>query len=144
VRNPLTFHSYLGIARQSNACGRAVGFYMGPALVSAASDLPTLLYVEVAMAVAVLLGFLVYFPEGPKHAPTRSAQLLAATAEVEQSHSIGTICREAWKLCQLKSRVFLLVLSFGLQVRPNTHSKAERPCVAESNCRYLCCPHAHD
>ena len=36
-----------GIARQSNSCGRAVGFFLGPAIVKIASDLPTLLYVEI-------------------------------------------------------------------------------------------------
>ena len=106
-----------GIARQSNACGRAVGFFIGPALVTTPTALPRLLYVEIAFAAATLLGYLAYFPEGPVKAPTRSAALMAANSEADTAdHSLGLLVKQAVRLCLLESRVFLLVLSFGLQM----------------------------
>jgi len=67
------------IARQSNSAGRAVGFFLAPALVSTKADLPRFLYVELGVALLPLLCALAYFPAGPRRPPTRSAASLSST-----------------------------------------------------------------
>ena len=67
------------IANTASAAGRAVGFFLGPALVSTAADIPTLLAVECALAVLPLIAVLLYFPVRPLDPPSR-----AAAAEFER------------------------------------------------------------
>lgn len=62
-----------GVANASNAAGRAIGFFLGPALAATAGQLPRLLLVELALAVLPLLGVLLYFPSQPAAPPSVSA-----------------------------------------------------------------------
>ena len=68
-----------GIARVSNSAGRAVGFFLAPALVAdgAGGDMPRFLFVEMVVALVPLLCAAAYFPDKPRSPPSRSAQQAA-------------------------------------------------------------------
>jgi hypothetical protein len=65
------------LANTSNALGRAVGFFLGPLLVRAAGDLPTLLYVTAACAAAPCAAAWAYLPAVPAEPPSGAAALEA-------------------------------------------------------------------
>lgn len=69
-----TRNSATAIANVSNALGRAVGFFLGPALVATSGDLPTLLYVCVACAAVPCVASLVFLPPFPSTPPSRAAK----------------------------------------------------------------------
>ena len=62
----------------SNALGRAIGFFLGPALVHTSTDLPRLLYVNVAFAALPCLAAWVYLPPFPAAPPSSAAAVEAA------------------------------------------------------------------
>ena len=61
------------VGNVANAVGRGVGFFLGPALVSASGDLPTLLLVELGLAVLPLVCALAYYPALPEEPPSPAA-----------------------------------------------------------------------
>jgi hypothetical protein len=61
------------IGNVANAVGRGVGFFLGPAIVASADDLPTLLFLEVGLAALPLLAVLAYYPAAPAEPPSRAA-----------------------------------------------------------------------
>ena len=63
------------LANTANALGRAIGFFLGPLLVSSAGDLPTLLYVTVLAAALPCAAAWAYLPDVPSRPPS------AATAK---------------------------------------------------------------
>jgi hypothetical protein len=69
-----TRNSATALANVSNALGRAVGFFLGPALVPTSGDLPKLLYVCVACAAVPCLASLVFLPPFPSTPPSRAAK----------------------------------------------------------------------
>eukprot|EP00937_MAST-01D_sp_MAST-1D-sp2_P004009 g4009.t1 len=64
------------IAVTSNAVGTTVGFLLGPGIVKTAGDLPTLLFVELAMGAVPFVCALVYLPKRPRHFPSAAAEAL--------------------------------------------------------------------
>lgn len=62
------------IGNVANAAGRAVGFFLGPALVHSAGDLPTLLLLEVGLAMTPLLVAFWIVPDLPELPPSRAAE----------------------------------------------------------------------
>jgi CP family cyanate transporter-like MFS transporter len=74
-RNAIT-----AVANVANAAGRAVGFWLGPALVARAGDVPTLLLVEAALAGGAAAAALLYCPAAPAVPPSRAAAAEAARA----------------------------------------------------------------
>jgi hypothetical protein len=62
------------IGNVANAAGRAVGFFLGPALVHSANDVPTLLLLEVGLAMLPLLISFWVLPDLPDIAPSRAAE----------------------------------------------------------------------
>jgi hypothetical protein len=121
-------------ARQSNAGGRAIGFFLGPALVKHAKDLPRLLYIEVVLAAVPLLAALIYFPAAPKVPPSESAKFLYQNEQEDGAQtkkdamlgrdgngsaggtSAANILRDCKDLLLQPSRLGLLVLAFGVQM----------------------------
>eukprot|EP01116_Phalansterium_solitarium_P022571 TRINITY_DN7504_c0_g1_i1.p1 TRINITY_DN7504_c0_g1~~TRINITY_DN7504_c0_g1_i1.p1 ORF type:complete len:442 (-),score=110.31 TRINITY_DN7504_c0_g1_i1:289-1614(-) len=119
------------IARVSNAGGRAVGFFLGPAIVHAASDVPKLLYAEIAMSAVLVACALASPPSGPRVPPSRSASAFLKsserTADVETKAlstsgprsfalSIASMLRDYWSLLCQPTRFAALVVAFGLQM----------------------------
>lgn len=98
------------IAVTSNACGTTVGFLLGPALVSAASDFPKLLYVEVVLAAIPFFCCVLHYPAKPADAPSAAAAavvLAAANAENEDSEdSVKTLTFWEGLLVASKNRYF--------------------------------------
>ena len=71
-------NSATALANVSNALGRAVGFFLGPALVRSANDLPTLLYVCLACAAVPGMAAWAYLPVHPALPPSPAAAAEAA------------------------------------------------------------------
>ena len=69
-----------GLARAGNAGGRAIGFLLGPAMVSSAVDMPLFLYVHVFAASILIISAIAYYPPAPPSPPSRSAQVFGAGA----------------------------------------------------------------
>lgn len=69
------------IGNVANAVGRGVGFFLGPAIAKSAGDMPTLLYLEIGLAVLPLIALLLYLPSVPTTPPSSAA--LAQTHEWE-------------------------------------------------------------
>lgn len=63
------------VANSSNALGRAIGFFLGPAMVHAAGDLNHLLLLEIGLAALPLICVVVYYPSMPPAAPSAAAAL---------------------------------------------------------------------
>jgi len=111
------------IARQSNACGRALGYFLSPLLVQHSADLPRVLYVEAGAAVFILLCFLAYFPARPSVPPSRSAKMLAeraahdeADAEAGEADPVGQgLLKDVLALLSDRDSL-LVILAFGLQM----------------------------
>jgi hypothetical protein len=61
------------IANVANAVGRAVGFFLGPALVHSASDMPTLLLLEVGLAILPVVAAFTCLAPFPVVPPSRAA-----------------------------------------------------------------------
>jgi hypothetical protein len=82
------------MANVANALGRAVGFFLGPALVSRGADLPTLLFVEVGLLALPLVGALAFCPAAPRVPPSAAAAaeaaLWAAKGGAQRGRDIGT------------------------------------------------------
>jgi hypothetical protein len=57
------------IGRSSNAAGRCVGYFIGPAV--GGNRLDNLLWLELGLAAVILVAVLAYFPAAPRVAPTR-------------------------------------------------------------------------
>ena len=66
------------LANVANAGGRAVGFLLGPALVHAAGDVPTLLLLELGLSVLPALVALAFCPSFPAQPPSEAAAAEAA------------------------------------------------------------------
>lgn len=62
------------IASTMNIFGCCIGFLLGPLIVSTASDVPKLLYVDFAMTLVPALCILIYFPEAPSRLPTEASR----------------------------------------------------------------------
>jgi hypothetical protein len=85
------------VGNVASALGRGVGFFLGPALVGAASDLPTLLAVEIGLAALPFIAVWAYYPAAPPVPPSRAAEdaaarmeeRLAAAAEEEEGKGGG-------------------------------------------------------
>ena len=71
-------NSATAVANVANALGRAIGFFLGPALVHSASDLPSLLYVCLACAAVPALAAALYLPPAPPQPPSPAAAAEAA------------------------------------------------------------------
>ena len=71
-------NSATAIANVSNALGRAVGFFLGPALVHGAGDVKTLLLVCVGCAALPCLAALAFLPALPQQPPSAAAEREAA------------------------------------------------------------------
>eukprot|EP00051_Salpingoeca_urceolata_P017692 m.243675 g.243675 ORF g.243675 m.243675 type:complete len:512 (+) comp19024_c1_seq3:79-1614(+) len=71
---PRERNTVTAVANASNAVGRAIGFFLGPALVKHASQLPVLLALEIGLAVLPALAVTVYLPARPAVAPSASAR----------------------------------------------------------------------
>ncbi len=71
------------VANVASALGRAIGFFLGPALVSTASDLPTLLLLEIGLAGLPFLAVLIYYPVAPSTPPSRAAEEEAQAMELK-------------------------------------------------------------
>jgi len=61
------------IANVSNALGRAIGFFLGPALVSSGADIPLLMLIEVAIVGVPALAALLFCPPYPTVPPSPAA-----------------------------------------------------------------------
>ena len=61
------------IGNVSNAVGRGVGFFLGPALVSVAGDLPRLLLLEVGLAALPFVACMLLYPALPAVPPSPAA-----------------------------------------------------------------------
>lgn len=79
------------IANAANAMGRAIGFYLGPAIVKSEGDMITLLLVEVGMAVVPFLCAVVHFPKHPVIAPSPSAALARHRASLAAEPDLVTL-----------------------------------------------------
>jgi hypothetical protein len=66
------------VANTANALGRAVGFFLGPALVATAGDVPTLLYVTLACAAVPAVAAAAHLPLAPPQPPSAAAAAEAA------------------------------------------------------------------
>lgn len=69
------------VANVANALGRAVGFFLGPAVVASTTDLPTLLLLEVALAGLPLVATLIYYPAVPANPPSAAAAQVISTLQ---------------------------------------------------------------
>ena len=74
-------------ANVANAAGRAVGFWLAPAIVKAADDVPKLLLLEFALALVPALISLAYCPASPAVPPSRAAVAAANAASVASKRS---------------------------------------------------------
>lgn len=63
------------VANVANALGRAVGFFLGPALVHHADDMLTLLWLEVGVTALPLICAIIHMPNEPPEPPTKVAAL---------------------------------------------------------------------
>jgi MFS family permease len=72
------------VANVASALGRAIGFFLGPALVSQPSDLATLLLVEAGLAALPVVATLIYYPAAPAVPPSRAAADEAAAMEAKE------------------------------------------------------------
>lgn len=61
------------IANSASALGRAIGFFLGPALVTSADDVSVLLGVTLALAAIPVVCVLAYYPAAPLQAPSDAA-----------------------------------------------------------------------
>ena len=66
------------VANTANALGRAVGFFLGPALVARGSDVPTLLYATLACAAVPAAAAFAHLPLAPPQPPSAAAAAEAA------------------------------------------------------------------
>lgn len=64
------------VANVASALGRAIGFFLGPAIVHHANDLKMLLLIEVGLAAVSLVAVWVYYPLQPLHPPSTAAATL--------------------------------------------------------------------
>ena len=113
-RNAIT-----AVANVANAAGRAVGFWLGPALVLRAGDVPTLLLVELALSGVAALAALLYCPAAPSVPPSRAAavELERAAARAGGGGEWVGLVRSAWADVRAAVRapgVSLIVASGGL------------------------------
>ncbi len=68
-----------GVARTSNAAGRGVAYFLGPAVVAGkVANVTRLLVVEALMAAVLALAVSMYFPSGPSAPPSETSRLLMA------------------------------------------------------------------
>jgi hypothetical protein len=72
-------------ANVANAAGRAVGFWLGPAVASAAGDVPKLLVLEIFLAAVPAVAALLYCPAEPVMPPSRAAARAAGLTETKNS-----------------------------------------------------------
>ena len=122
------------VGRVSNAGGRSIGYFIGPALAHS-GKLDSLMYVELGTAAAIFVAVVAYFPATPRYPPTRSADALRASTlakgpatkatnesqrqveRIEQDSNNGRrICRELGTVVCSKSRTILLLVGFGVQM----------------------------
>jgi MFS family permease len=79
-----TRNTATAVANVANALGRAVGFFLGPAIVSSASDLPTLLYLEIGLAALPFVATSLYLPAAPAVPPSQAAAEEARVMEQKE------------------------------------------------------------
>lgn len=79
------------IAIISNNLGSAIGFILGPLVVSTGNDIPTLLYIHLGIAGLALLCTLIYLPIEPPTPPSHTA----AVKHEEEEHMEEELEREA-------------------------------------------------
>lgn len=128
------------VGRVSNAGGRSIGYFIGPALAHS-GKLDSLMYVELGTAAAIFVAVAAYFPAAPRYPPTRSADALrastlskgpmakatAATNNESPGHQVERnetgrrnngrrICQELGTVVCSKSRTILLLVGFGVQM----------------------------
>lgn len=72
-------------ANVANAAGRAVGFWLGPAIASVESDVPKLLVLEIFLAAVPAVAALIYCPVGPSTPPSRAASRAAGLTAAQDS-----------------------------------------------------------
>ena len=96
----------VAIAWLAQPVGLALGFLVGPSVVSEASDLPALLWAEAGIGVGLFVLVLVTFPATPAHAPSRSAQ-------VERSSMTWAKIRETVRLV-MRPSYLALVCAWGI------------------------------
>ena len=97
------------VAWLAQPVGLSLGFVLGPAIVdmtNVEAGLPTLLWVEAGLGIALSLLVLFTFPNAPKHAPSRSAQVTKQGMSWAQA-------RETLRLCTRPSYV-TLTLAWGI------------------------------
>ena len=88
-------NSACAVANVASAVGRGVGFFLGPALVHAADDVPTLLLLELALAVLPLVAVAWHSPAAPARPPSRAAaaEARALAAKVKAAAGAGGLAR---------------------------------------------------
>eukprot|EP00040_Diaphanoeca_grandis_P013427 m.67874 g.67874 ORF g.67874 m.67874 type:complete len:492 (+) comp23882_c0_seq2:60-1535(+) len=102
------------VANVASALGRAIGFYLGPKIVHQASDVPTLLLIELGLAAVPLIAIFLYCPNAPKCPPSRAAALIKSNSRDDPSDSPNQV--KEFKNAFSKPNFVLLVLAGGLNM----------------------------
>lgn len=97
------------IANVANALGRAVGFFLGPGIVHAANDLPTLLVIEIGLSALPFLCVLVYYPALPSVLPSRGAKEELHRIVDRQGSSLKMMWVEIRSLLRNRNYLFVAV-----------------------------------
>ena len=101
------------IANVANALGRGVGFFLGPAMVSKADDLPKLLLVEIFFALLPLLCVATFYPSLPPTPPSRAANDELQQLSTEESLSISFRNTYSEAIAALRKPAFAVVVAAG-------------------------------
>ena len=99
------------IAYTANSLGTPVGFLMGPHTVHAASDFPTYLYIEMAMAAVPVIGGIIYYRDHPKILPSPAAVI--QLEQLEKPAGSFNFFKGIWLALQSPSFI-MIVLSGGI------------------------------
>ena len=75
------------ISAVANTFGNCIAFLLGPLLVTKASDIPKLLYVDLALATIPTICILFYFPYAPSKVPTVAAKNALLSIPVKDQKS---------------------------------------------------------
>eukprot|EP00039_Didymoeca_costata_P022489 m.346798 g.346798 ORF g.346798 m.346798 type:complete len:453 (+) comp30398_c0_seq1:59-1417(+) len=105
-------------ANVASAAGRAIGFFIGPAMVSSAADMPLFLIVEIVIAAIPVVCIFAYYPSEPKLPPSKAAAELRHKYSC-QSHGLINSIKMAFEGAgtMLSSFSFvILILSGGLSM----------------------------
>ena len=105
----------------ANALGRAIAFYLGPAIVARQSDMPILLLMEAGLALIPVLAVFIYYPNEPLLVPSGAAAREKRTrADFHSTHrtvmaSFGQTLKEFGAACQ-RPNLLVIALAGGLQM----------------------------